>query len=99
MSSTTLYGSRIAEALQAQYGERRHAAKIVARKAGSTERAARNWLAGTGPQAATLIRLMAREPAIAEVVAELVERQRRLDAELAARRARRRVTEAAEGAS
>ncbi len=98
MSSTTAYGTRIAEALQAQYGERRHAAKIVARKAGSTERAARNWLSGTGPQAPTLIRLMAREPAIETVVAELVERQRQLDAELAARRARRRAAQTAEGA-
>ena len=83
-------GARIGVALRDRYGGRRFAAKLVARLADGSERAARNLLSGAGgPRAAVLIRLMAREPAVADVVRELVEEQRRLDAELLARRTRR----------
>ncbi len=88
--SATIYGAVVARALQAKYGERRHAAKLLAAVGEATERAARNWMSGTcGPQAAVLIRLMAREPDVAEAVQALVEQQRQLDAELAARKAPR----------
>ncbi len=87
--SGDVYSHRVAQALQ-PYGQRQSGAKVLAGIADATERAARNWLTGIcGPQASVLIRLMAREPAVAAAVADMVEEQRRLDADLAARRARR----------
>ena len=79
--TTEVYSDRIGQALRERYGDERFAAKKVARLTGGTDRAAKNWLAGIcGPHVQALLLLMAREPAVAAAVEELVERQRQLDA-------------------
>lgn len=88
--TTEVYGREIGVALRASWGDRRHAAKKLALLADTTARTTQNWMSGLcGPHASALLLLMAREPAVAAAVQSMVERQRGLDADLAARRARR----------
>ena len=88
--TTEVYSERIGQALRGRYGDRRFAAKQIARLADGTERAAQNWMSGCcGPQVRALLLLMAREPVVEAVVLELVRQQRLLDAESHARRTRR----------
>ena len=76
------YSQRIGEALRARYGDRRHAAKKIGRMADATDRAAQKWMTGLcGPQVKALLLLMAREPAVAAAVQDLVDAQRQLDEE------------------
>ena len=70
-------GGAICDALRAKYGELKHAPKRLAALTGTTPRTAENWLAGQcAPQSAQLIALMAADPAMEQVVMELVHARR-----------------------
>ena len=67
--AVTVYAEAVHRVLRAEFQPLKHAAKILARMAGTTPRTAENWLGGLcAPQGAHLIRLMAScDPLKAEI--------------------------------
>jgi hypothetical protein len=71
------YGELIHDVLMREYGSHRHAAKVLARDAGTTPRTAQNWLDGTNaPNGDKLINLMGQCEALTAEIHRLIELRR-----------------------
>lgn len=73
MPMTATYGDVVHEVIQRNFAPLKHAAKLLARAAGTTPRTAENWLAGShAPNGDKLISLMANCDDLAEEINRLV---------------------------
>lgn len=76
MSAAT-YSDIVFGAIQREYAPLKHAAKLLARHAGTSPRTAENWLAGThAPNGEKLLNLMAECRSLADEVNRLVAERR-----------------------
>ena len=74
---TATYAGTVLGFIQAEYAPLKHAAKLLARAAGSTPRAAENWLAGSyAPSGEALINLMARNAELRAEIDRLIEQRK-----------------------
>jgi hypothetical protein len=79
MPMTATYGDVVHEVIRRQFGPLKHAAKLLARAAGTTPRTAENWLAGShAPNGEKLVNLMADCQELAEEINRLVAERRAL---------------------
>lgn len=70
---TATYGDVVHDYIQRNFAPLKHAAKLLARAAGTTPRTAENWLAGShAPNGEKLISLMASCDELAEEINRLV---------------------------
>jgi hypothetical protein len=77
MSATLTYGDVVNGFIRRRYGPLKHAAKLLARAAGTTPRTAENWLAGLhAPNGDKLVNLMAECDELAEEISRLVAERR-----------------------
>jgi len=77
MSVTATYGDVVHDVIRRHYAPLKHAAKILARAAGTTPRTAENWLAGShAPNGEKLLNLMAACNELADEVNRLVAERR-----------------------
>jgi len=75
--TATTYSNTVFRVIQREYAPLKHAAKLLARHAGTTPRTAENWLAGThAPNGEKLLNLMAECATLADEVNRLVAERR-----------------------
>lgn len=73
MSASLTYGDVVHQVIRRKYAPLKHAAKLLARAAGTTPRTAENWLAGShAPNGEKLMNLMASCDELAAEIARLV---------------------------
>lgn len=77
MSVTATYGTVVHDVIQRRFAPLKHAAKLLARAAGTTPRTAENWLAGShAPNGEKLVNLMASCEELAHEINRLVAERR-----------------------
>lgn len=79
MPMTATYGDVVHDVIRRRFAPLKHAAKLLARAAGTTPRTAENWLAGShAPNGEKLVNLMADCQELAEEINRLVAERRAL---------------------
>lgn len=77
MPMTATYGDVVHDVIRRQFAPLKHAAKLLARAAGTTPRTAENWLAGShAPNGDKLLNLMAECDELADEIFRVVAERR-----------------------